>query len=821
MSSKKFLRNFALALLLGAAALGGAVIFGTPSLVRLWLRWTVRADQIEIAWQRMEAPLFGAVVLHDVTLRSRAGAPSVVALEIGRATLDFRVAAFFDSARGRVLRRLELTDIRGEVQPGPQVNAPAARADLRSLLADDFHVSIANLRVVRGSVRFEIRDAALDASELETGHFSARELVVAMPWLHTALRDLKGAASWQYNRLTLGAISLLPGLDLDAMTLDFAHLSEDRLSIETNLDAFGGKLRANIAKTGSEWDVAGTATQISLAQASDALQFSSRTSGVLHASKFTFRGKLSEIAEATASLWAEADGLTWRDRTADTVMIGASLYHRQIQIDQLYLKQRDNQLTLNGETSLPRKLGEWPDFRGDVAASIRNLGEFARLFGGRAAEFTGAIDVNGSMDERAHRFTGHLEAVGNALVIFGAPFDSLRGKFNLNGAQIDVETFELSHGSDLLKSSGMLELGQPISFAGELSATVADLAPYSILLRQSRLPLDAQGSLQVEVETAAASTAGTQRFHASGRNLKLTSPAWLLPFEGEASGTMSAGKIYFDRLSLANAHAVVDATATIANDYTQLQNLRVALDGKPWVAGEIYLPVGCTVSPFTLPRFQGFQPGANISADFQFLPRDLRDISRAFSSRSDLSGMSEGRVEVYGKTESPELKVAARVRDFSAPDAPHISSNLEITSAASALKFSADLAFAGASASKFGGTVPWKFNADNGAYRMEGEAPFTAEIKLQPNALPPWLAKFISIDPTAFHEPGVSVNFSGSADLADSAISRLTFRPSTPIGAFPPPQIRVQLPCGLRAQFRRPALCQTSNAWSSPSLRGR
>ena len=73
-----------------------------------------------------------------------------------------------------------------------------------------------------------------------------------------------------------------------------------------------------------------------LAQISEALGFAERVNGLLHASNFTFRGNLAEPDRATASLWGELTGLTWRDRTAEALMLGAALYNRKIELQQLY-----------------------------------------------------------------------------------------------------------------------------------------------------------------------------------------------------------------------------------------------------------------------------------------------------------------------------------------------------------------------------------------------------------------------------------------------------------------------------------------------------
>ena len=114
-------------------------------------------------------------------------------------------------------------------------------------------------------------------------------------------------------------------------------------------------------------------------------------------------------------------------------MIGASLYNRQVQVEQLFVKQRNNQFTLSGESALPQKWSDWlnPDFHGDISASIKDLGDFARLFGARPSDFAGKIDIAGNVNARERKLGGQLSASGNSLILFRAPCESLSVKLSL------------------------------------------------------------------------------------------------------------------------------------------------------------------------------------------------------------------------------------------------------------------------------------------------------------------------------------------------------------------------------------------------------
>src|SRR5262245_32327168 len=256
------------------------------------------------------------------------------------------------------------------------------------------------------------------------------------------------------------------------------------MGLQFDVDAFGGKLRANIShewhSPHRNWKIAGGAGDLSLAQISDALGFADRVKGLLHASNFTFRGNLAEPDRATASLWGELTGLTWRDRTAEALMLGAALYNRKIEIQQLYIRQKSNQFTLNGEAALPANSSEWlrPDFRGTISASINQLGEFLALFGANPADFAGKISIQGSMDTHARNFGGNLAIEGASLTFFNNDIDNFSAKVTLKPSDLEIQRLHLARNQNSLSGEGHVDLSPEHKYSGKLEAWADDLRDY-------------------------------------------------------------------------------------------------------------------------------------------------------------------------------------------------------------------------------------------------------------------------------------------------------------------------------------------------------
>jgi hypothetical protein len=221
---------------------------------------------------------------------------------------------------------------------------------------------------------------------------------------------------------------------------------------------------------------------------------------LLHASNFTFRGNLIEPDRATASLWGELTGLTWRDRTAEALMLGAALYNRKIELQQVYIRQKSNQFTLSGEAALPASSSEWlrPDFRGNVSASINQLGEFLALFGANPADFAGKISIEGSMDTHARNFGGDLTIEGASLTFFKHDIDSLSAKVTLKPSELEIERFDLTRKKDSLSGEGKIDLSPEHKYSGTLDAWTNDLRDYVSTLRG--LPRQNAGPIPVEFQ---------------------------------------------------------------------------------------------------------------------------------------------------------------------------------------------------------------------------------------------------------------------------------------------------------------------------------
>ncbi|HZS17076.1 MAG TPA: hypothetical protein VFA51_04000 [Candidatus Udaeobacter sp.] len=472
-----------LALLLGIWLTPFAVSHG----VRWWIWWRARQEGFTVKVDKIDAPFLRPVVIHQLSLRNAHDDALRVEVAITDVLFELDFKHILLHRQGRAIRNLSIRELRAEVRrTKPTVRAITRRgwATLHRLLPANFTITDSELRIENGPTLVFLRNGFLSASQAEAGRFTAAEVMIASPWFHQTFSQLHGATHWEADHLTVAGLNLARGLDLQSATADLSRLGNQRVGLQFDADAFGGKIRGNISHEWrtqhSNWKVAGGATDISLEQTSEAFGFTDRVSGLLHAANFTFRGNFAELDRVTASLWSEMTGLTWRNRTAEAIMIGAALYNRRIQLQQVYIKQQANQFTLSGEAAFPASASGWltPDFRGTISASIDQLGDFAALFGANAGDFGGKMTIDGAMDTRDRKFGGHLMVEGASLTLFRTAIDNLSAKLNLRANELEIEQLAMTRKNDSLSGQGKVDLSGEHNYSGTLEARLNNLVEY-------------------------------------------------------------------------------------------------------------------------------------------------------------------------------------------------------------------------------------------------------------------------------------------------------------------------------------------------------
>jgi hypothetical protein len=478
--------------------------------VRFWVWWAARQEGFVADIDTVDAPFLRPVLIRRIHLKSKSDDARRVEVTATDVTVGLNFKHLLLHMDGRLIRDFSTGELHVQVHradPSLRIVSRRAWATLERLLPQNLNITNLEVRLENGPALILLRGGSLSASETEAGRFAAAEVLVASPLLHQTFSQLRGATHWEANRLTLGGLTLSRGLDVQSATADLSRLGNERVGLTFDIDAFGGKIRGNISyewrSPHSNWKIAGATSDISLAQTSDAFGFTDHVQGLLHAGNFTFRGNLVDPDHVTASLWSELTGLTWRNRTAEAIMLGAALYNRKIQLQQLYIRQKSNEFTLSGEAAFPTNSSGWlsPDFRGTISASISQLGDFVALFGANPQDFAGKVTMEGAMDTRDRKFGGHLALEGASLTLFKTAIDSFTADVNLKSGELKIEQLEIKRKNDSLNAEGSIDLSHDHDYSGTLDVRVANLLDYFPGFRGSTrknagtLPMDVRATI--------------------------------------------------------------------------------------------------------------------------------------------------------------------------------------------------------------------------------------------------------------------------------------------------------------------------------------
>jgi hypothetical protein len=438
------------------------------------------------------------------------------------------------------------------------------------------------------------------ASESEPGAMTIRRIAIRQPWLRKTFRNVRGTVSVQDESISVLDARIADGIDLDSASLDLRELASARLHVAFGLKAFGGTIRGEV-KSGAApgerlaLDGTGSFSRIAIAELAAFAGSADPAGGVIREGKFTFHGSPQNWEKATFSTRLEAVNFRWGERQWNSLAIGATMSNRRIQIPDLQLRQAHNSLSLNGELAMPPAGTAWwqSEFSFNIAAKIDDLSELSTLLGPSLGETAGKLTIDGSMRGANSSFNGQLIVAGSNLSYRTAPLDVLNAAIKLNGNEMQISHLEFSHGDDYLRGKGVVNiLGPEKRYAGELRASIADLALYSAFLQPPVAPQAFAGGLFLDW-----SGDGTARAHSGSFRARLKSvkplesdAASTVPLDADMEGTYSPENIFFNHCTIGTGETRFTARVTANPNSLHLEGIRLENKAATWLEGDALLP---------------------------------------------------------------------------------------------------------------------------------------------------------------------------------------------------------------------------------------
>ena len=594
---------------------------------------------------------------------SRAGVVSKARIASAEVSFSWR-ALVFQRGHG-FFNRLALDQVKAEVvfQPNAQETAPAATPAQAQLQFQPWLPAPAQAKVSDSSITFhlgsrkvEFSGVGFTVSSLQTGTIAIEQLTFTQGRLHRVFTGLKGTTALQDTQLRIADLTLSPGVVLKSAASDLGDMVRGRLQVDFDFAAFGGVLRGELLNTSlgemPTYEVAGQFSNISVEALGAFLNVSEKTGGTIKEGKFSFRGTPHDLDNATVTTRLEATDFRWGKRQFNSLVLGATVINRRVQIPELELQQAHNSLRLKGELALPDEATPWwlSDFSFDIAARLNNLTELSALFGPQFAKTAGKMVVDGSIRSENKAYSGQLLVSGTQLAWEGVPFDILNAGIKLDGNELQVVNLEVTHGKDSVRSKGSVSILGERRYQAELSASIEELAAYAPILQKPIVPASPVGGLIVNWSGDGSTGVHSGAFSAHFRKLHIKGtpevPA-TLPIDADLEGTYAPGSLSLNKCVLANDDLRLEGRLAADATTVQLEGLKLTQKKTLWLEGSATLPFNL-FQWWVEPSLQALAPDAPFKAQLSAKDVQLEEVAHLTGRALPIRGLLSAEV----KTES-------------------------------------------------------------------------------------------------------------------------------------------------------------------------
>ena len=710
-----------------------------PAPVRWWVGRSIERAAahrgLTAAYGPVRGTIFDVITIDDLRLRDPANADGTD-LFLARVEFSPSLSIPFLQRRDSLLESVVLDGVRGRyafrppapAAPGAEPTTaaapdPAAAAQpppFAQWLPARFVIQRVDLTLLRGNLSFRVARLRVFGEPGVAGFCAALETDFTAGTYSVTLPAWHGVATWQRPKLVLREIALGNGVNLASAALDLSRLPLGQLESEVTLAALGGTLRGQVSADFSGprnfFDVAGSLQSVAVEPVARLLGGGGPFAGSFDRGQFSFRGDPGDPLAASSSLRVEAREFQWKERRFESLVAGATLVNRRLQVQQFELRQNKNLLRLSGESALPQ-VTEPPVVSGfigqamaflqtgftcNVDARLEDLKALGQLVDPGFADLNGRMSVNGLVNGRAEGLDGYLNIEGSMLQFRRMPVDSLKATAVLKGEEVQITDLQATSGkSDYFTGKGTWQPLGSGRYNAELKAQIADLGRYATAYVGALVPGPLAGTLRLEW-----SGDGTRRTHSGA-------------FKGAVekfSAKRANARGTFARPTDLQVEGTYSPTSLSLRQLVLREGKRDALkaDGSvPWIQDRRAWREGRFLDPdrpISL-RMEGNDAPLDLAAFF-------------FSALKQTDGRATGRIEITGSRKSPlvagSLKLKGGAVEWST-DAPGLA------------KIEGDFAFDAASVRFAGGSgevmgAPFQFS---GAVSWESDlAPTSVDLAL-------------------------------------------------------------------------------------------
>jgi hypothetical protein len=622
----------------------------------------------------IDGTIFDSITIHDLRLHEIAKTEGGTDLSIANVEFSPSLSIPFFQRRDAFLESVVLDGVSGQYAFRPQAAPPATNESTPPVRSSDaaalrdrvvsrwlparFVVQRADFKLLRGNLSLRVAGLHVIGDPAALGFCAARETEFTAGSRTVTLPAWHGTNLWQRPKLSLYGIGLGSGVNLVSAAVDLSGLPLSQIEGDVALDALGGSLRGQISADFSSarnfFDVAGSLQRVAVEPVARLLGGGGPFAGSFDQGQFTFRGDPGDPRSASASLRVEAREFQWKERRFESLIAGATLVNRRVQVQQFELRQSRNLLRLSGESALPEaNVTTVPEgligramallqagFTCTIDARLEDLKALGQLADPGFSEMSGRMSVFGRVDGRAEGLDGYLNIEGSALQLRGMPIDALKSTILLKGEELQLTDLQATSGkNDYFTGKATWQPLGSGRYNAELKAQIADLARYAPAYVGELIPGPLAGALRLEwsgdgtrKSHSGAFNGAVEKFSAKRANARGT---FARPTDLQIEGTYSPTNLSLRQLVLREGkREVLKADGSLP--WIQ--------DWHAWSAGR-FLDLD---RPISL-RLEGNDAPLDLAAFF-------------FNDLKQTDGRATGRVEITGSRSAPRVNGSLKLK---------------------------------------------------------------------------------------------------------------------------------------------------------------
>jgi autotransporter translocation and assembly factor TamB len=152
------------------------------------------------------------------------------------------------------------------------------------------------------------------------------------------------------------------------------------------------------------------------------------------------------------------------------------------------------------------------------------------------------------------------------------------------------------------------------------------------------------------------------------------------------------------------------------------------LNGKPKLQGNVFVPLSLSQILAQKNWLAALGADPNFDLDVTLDPIDLAELATAVTSRPNMSGQAAGKIQIYGRPATLEMKSDLHGRDLMWENEPRVSADLQGRLALGSLSAKASATFAGSDPLKLEATIPLQLGKRETEYAFKSDGPIFATL---------------------------------------------------------------------------------------------